>query len=293
MSQMIFAQQEYSFTNYFEVNSFYNPAATGTKDVHGITGIFRKQWFGYDGAPTTGGIVYDTRLNDKNMGLGGYVFTDKIGATLMTNIAANYSYSLRLNSDLQLAFGIDGGVDIYSTDFNRLVYWEDDAMFDGQVANGVVPRAGVGAHLYNSKFYAGISVPRLLNFNNTSALSISAENLPSVVSNYYITAGYLFEVNEKFDLQANMLGKYTVNVTPQGDINLMGLYDKMIGLGVGYKSLGFASVYLQYRYEDVLKIGYAFDMSLTEMANYSNGTHEIMIQYLIPKGDKGARSLIK
>ena len=63
----------------------------------------------------------------------------------------------------------------------------------------------------------------------------------------------------------------------------MGVYNKMIGLGVGYKSLGFASVFLQYTYDDVVKIGYAFDFSLNEMAKYSNGTHEIMIQYMLPK----------
>ena len=284
------AQQEYSFTNYFEVNSFYNPAATGASDVHGVTGLFRRQWVGFEGTPLTGGVVYDTRLDKYRMGLGGYVFTDRVGATFMTNVAVNYSYSLKLNDDLQLAFGLDGGVDIYSTDYDRLVYWQDDQMFDNQRAVHTVPRAGVGTHFYGENFYVGISVPRLLNFNNTSALSISADNLPSVVSNYYVTAGYTFDAGDQFKIQTNLLGKYTKNVIPQGDINVMCTYQDMIGLGVGYKSLGFATTYIQYQYEDVVKIGYAFDFSLTEMARYSTGTHEIMIQYILPKKQNKAKS---
>lgn len=277
------AQQEYSFTQYFDGNSFYNPAATGSKDGQIFTGMFRRQWTGYENTPLTGGLIYETRLSDYNMGLGGFVFSDRIGATIMTNIVANYSYNLQFDNELRLAFGIDGGVDIYTTDYDRLIYWDNDQMFDNQKRNEVVPRIGAGAHLYKDNFYVGISVPRFLNYNNWGALSITANNLPSVVSNYYLTGGYRFDVAEKFVMQANVLGKYTPHVVPQGDINVMGVYNNMIGLGLGYKSLGFGSVFVQYTYDDVVKIGYAFDMSLNEMSKYSNGTHEIMIQYLLPK----------
>ena len=276
------AQQEYSFTNYFEINSFFNPAATGTEGTQNIAGIFRKQWVGFDGSPVGGGIVYDTPLKKFNMGLGGYVFTDKIGEMSMTNVALNYSYSLKFDEKNRLAFGIDAGVDIYNTNYDRLVYWEDDAMFDNQQATATIPRAGVGAHFYGEKYYFGISVPRLLTYNNTSAISLTSANLPSVVSNYYITGGYTFTLNDNFDLQTNILGKYTHRVIPQADINIMGLYRKIIGIGLGYKTLGFASACVQYSYQDVVTIGYAFDYSLTPIANYSSGSHEVLVKYAIP-----------
>lgn len=283
------AQQEYSFTQYFNANSFYNPAAVGTKDGHVITGLFRRQWTGYENTPLTGGLVYDYRLSSYNMGVGGYVFSDRIGATIMTNVVANYSYTLQFENELRLAFGIDGGVDIYSTDYSRLVYWDNDEMFDDQKRNQVVPRAGAGAHFYGENFYVGLSIPRLLNFNNGSPISISADNLPSIVSNYYLSGGYRFDVGDNYSIQTNVLGKYTGHVKPQGDINVMGMYKNMIGLGVGYKSLGFGSAFIQYIYDDVVRIGYAFDLSVNEMAKYSNGTHEIMIQYSLPQGQSRAR----
>lgn len=113
-------------------------------------------------------------------------------------------------------------------------------------------------------------------------MSISAESLPSMVSNYYFTFGYKSDLNDEFQMQVNTLGKYTAHVMPQGDINVMTTYNNMIGLGVGYKSLGFATTYLQYTYDDVVTIGYAFDFTLSEIAKYSNGWHEILIKYRLP-----------
>lgn len=282
-----FAQQEYSFTNYFEATSFFNPAATGAEGNQSLTALFRKQWAGFEGSPLSGGIVYDNILKDYNMGIGGYVFSDKIGATSMTNIAANYSYILRLNNELRLAFGIDAGADIYSTNYEDLVYWDmNDRMFSDAQATVFVPRAGAGAHFYADNYYVGISVPRILTFNNESPIGINAENLPSIVSNYYLNAGYTFEINDEIDFQTSFLGKYTRNVTPQGDINVMGVYRKMIGLGVGYRTLGFTSVLFQYTYDEMLSVGYSFDMSLTMISNYSNGSHEFFIKYIFPEKNK-------
>lgn len=279
-----FGQQEYSFTNYFEVNPVFNPAATGTKGTQNVAGIFRKQWVGFDGSPITGGIVYDNILKDYNMGLGGYIFTDKVGETSMTNVAANYSYILKLDNQYNLSFGVDAGADIYSTNYDQLIYWdEQDRMFNGAKQTLAVPRAGAGVQFYNDKFYVGFSVPRLMSFNNGSALAINAENMPSIVSNYFLTAGYKFPIGEQFEMQINTLGKYTQHVIPQGDINVLGTYNKLIGFGLGYRSLGFATAMVQYTYDEVVTIGYSFDMSLTKIANYSNGSHEIMVKYALPQ----------
>lgn len=288
-----YAQQEYSFTNYFEATSFFNPAATGAEGTQNITALFRKQWAGFDGSPITGGLVYENALKKLNMGLGGYVFTDRVGATSMTSIAVNYSYSLKLDEKQKLAFGINAGADVYSTDYSRLTYWDGDVMFDDQKLTATTPRIGVGVHYYSEKYYVGISVPRIVTFNNDSPISIESANLPSIVSNYYLTGGYKFPLNNDFEMQINLLGKYTPRVTPQGDLNVMATYKKLIGLGIGYKTLGFATTYLQYSYEDIIKIGYAFDFTLSDVANHSNGSHEIMIKYIIPSKNKMSNSSIK
>jgi len=282
-TMMSFAQQEYSFTHFADVRSVFNPASTGTEGFQKITGIFRKQWVGLAGSPMTGGLNYEHPLEKFNMGLGGYVFSDKIGETSLTNVVVNYRYSLKLGTDHKLAFGLSLGADFINTNNDRLVYWdESDPMFNGGNYSVVTPRAGLGITYYGEKYFLGISVPRLLTFNDKHNVSIDREDMPSLVSHYYLSGGYNFELNNEFDLRTIMLGKYTPNVIPQGDINVTAVYRKLVGLGLGYKSLGFASINALYNYKELFSIGYAFDFTLTRVANYSQGSHEIMLRYAFP-----------
>lgn len=279
------AQQEYSFTHYFETNSFFNPAATGSEHSQNIVGLFRKQWLGYKGTPTTGGLLYENELEKFNMGIGGYVFSDKIGETSLTTATVNYAYNLKLNNTLKLAFGIDAGVDFVSTNYGRLLYWDqgDDLLSEAQ-SSSVVPKVGLGTQLYNDRFYVGLSVPRVLNFNSRDFHTVNSSNIPMLVSHYYLTAGYRFELNDQFDLKTNTLLKYTSRVSPQVDINATCIYNKTLGLGLGYKSLGFASAYIQYIYDNTVTISYGFDLSLNPVGEYARGgTHELMIKYQIKR----------
>lgn len=279
----IHSQQEYSFTHYFETNSFYNPASTGSDQSQNIVGLFRKQWAGFTGSPTTGGLLYENKLKKYNMGVGGYVFADKIGETCLTTSTVNYAYNLNFNSTLKLAFGIDAGADFITTNVDRLTYWDQtDQLLTESRLSYVVPKVGLGTQLYNEKFYVGISVPRLLNFNSRDFHTIQNSNLPMVVSHYYLSAGYKFKLNDQFGMKANTLLKYTRAVQPQLDLNATLTYDEILGVGVGYKSLGFITSYIQYTYDNTVMISYAFDFSVNPLAKYARGgTHELMIKYSI------------
>lgn len=288
---LAYGQQEYSFTHYFETNSFYNPAATAFKGSQDLGFIFRSQWTGFDGAPFSTGLNYERPISKYNMGIGGYAFVDNIGATTLTSVAANYAYQLKLDANHKMSFGINAGADVYSTSYGRLTYWDNDAMFDDQTPTTVAPRIGTGIQFYSDDYYVGVSMPRVVHFNTGGPLSIAAAKIPQVVSNLYFTGGYKFPVSEDFEMQINMLGKYTRKVMPQGDINVMATYREMVGLGVGYKSLGFLSTYIHYTYQNIVKIGYAFDFTLTPMSNYSSGSHELMLKYAIPMKGKGKSSM--
>lgn len=293
-STMGWAQQEYSFTHFSEVRSFFNPATTGTNGTREASALFRKQWFGFHGSPMNGGLSYEQPFKSYNMGIGGYLYSDQIGEMNVTNLVANYRYTLKLNEKQNLSFGMNFGADFISVNYDALVYWdEQDEMFNSGRANTVVPRAGVGVNYYAEDFYVGISVPRVLTYNDKHNVSIDKSKLPSLVSHYYLTGGYKFPLNNEFSMKTAALVKFTPNVKPQADINVTTMYQNIIGLGIGYKSLGFASVNLLYVYDEAVSFGYAFDMTLTRMANYSKGSHEIMVKYNLPmKKENIARSKI-
>ena len=73
---LAYGQQEYSFTHYFDVNSFYNPASTGFRGSQDMNFLFRSQWTGFKGAPFSTGLNYERPISKYNMGIGGYAFID-------------------------------------------------------------------------------------------------------------------------------------------------------------------------------------------------------------------------
>lgn len=288
-----FSQQEYSYTFFGDNLPFLNPAATGSKDYISLTGNFRKQWVAFDGSPTSGGVTFDMPLSKANMGIGGMVYQDHVGVTNQTNIAAMYSYHVKLNDKHKLAFGINAGMDLVNTKFDRLVYWDqDDEVYANDYVNVFVPHFGIGAHYYFDKFYAGISIPRMISMNSDQFNSVNFENAPSMVTHYYLTSGYDFALKNDFSLKVNGLFKYVKNAPPQGDISAICFYKNMIGIGSSYKSLGFVSAFMQYNYKETVLIGYGFDFSTNPLQQYQKGSHEVMIQYRFgaPKGpDSNAR----
>jgi len=284
-----FSQQEYTYTFFGNNLSFFNPAATGTKDKSILNGSFRKQWVGLDGTPTSGGLTYELPLKKYNMGVGAMINQDHVGVTNQSNVAGLYSYSIRLDRTQRLAFGVNAGIDLINTKNSRLTYWdENDAIFSEDYINLIVPHIGVGIHYYTDKLNIGVSVPRIISTNSNQFNSIDYKDVPSLVTHYYLTAGYNFMINSDFDLKSNLLFKYTNNVIPQGDLSVIAYYKNLFGLGVAYKSFGFVSAILQYNNHDALIFGYAFDFSLGPIQNYTKGSHEILIQYRFdtPKNNK-------
>ncbi|MDE6176541.1 MAG: type IX secretion system membrane protein PorP/SprF, partial [Paramuribaculum sp.] len=66
------AQTDAQFTQYFEVPSYYNPAAIGNSDFIRIRGVGRMQWVGIDNAPQnfvlTGNMP--VKLGKRRLGVG-------------------------------------------------------------------------------------------------------------------------------------------------------------------------------------------------------------------------------
>jgi type IX secretion system PorP/SprF family membrane protein len=275
------AQQDYSFTQYNQANAYFNPAATGTENVSKVVGLWRKQWVGFNGSPMSYGLLYETPIEKKNIGVGGYVFQDVVGATALTTVAANYSYYLNITDYQRISFGINAGADFLNTNYDDLRYWDEaDAVFTNPANNFVLPKVGIGVMYYTNQFYVGISVPRLLNYNSDQFNSIQNSNVPVMVSNYFATAGAKFKLNDDFNMDVFSLLKYTPKVMPQLDINTSVWYKDMISVGAGYKSMAFATMFMQYKYKEFV-LGYAFDFSLTPMSQYSKGTHELLLRYNI------------
>ena len=194
---------------------------------------------------------------------------------------ANYAYQLKINETDKLAFGISGGISQFNADLTKLTVWDQDLIFQKDLTGRFIPRVGLGAYYFSKKFYAGLSVPTLLAYQNQDgyAFSVDLSKSSFLRRHYLLTGGYVFDLKHDFKLKPSVLLKYTENAPLQADFNLSVVFRDMLWLGSSFRT-GDACVFLiEYQTNKRFRVGYAYDLSFSKIRNYSDGSHELMIGY--------------
>lgn len=271
-------------------------AARGTNGVEGA-GV-------QNVAPVTYNFNVGTVLNlspskDKFLGIGITIIDDKIGYTKSTSFMANINYKM----DLQGGFSqISGGIGIGGTQWGwvKPKYKARD-LLDPNVpvtgANEMKLDLNLGV-MYKQKsmgpklkdFYAGFSITNLNQAEYKVAVSTLA-GTSSVLSrqyvpHYYTVVGADIPLNGVV-LEPAIMAKYGLlqgSYKPQIDLNMTALFLGKLRGGLAFRQWGTSdalSILLGYE-KGPLQVGYSYDITLSNVQQVSNGTHEILVKYCIP-----------
>ena len=107
------AQQLPQFTQYMYNTISINPAYAGSREVLSVIGLHRSQWAGFGEGPKTQTLSINTPLRNEKIGLGLSFINDKLGYEKFTYLYGDFSYTINLNANLKLAFGIKAGFTQY------------------------------------------------------------------------------------------------------------------------------------------------------------------------------------
>ncbi len=290
ISFVAMAQRDARYTQYMFNQQMINPGYTGSADWLSFTGIGRLQWAGIEGAPKTAGLSVHTPLGRyKKFGIGGYVEHDRIGVHNQTNAFASYAYKFILGES-RLAIGLQGGVAYLRSDFTQVKGNEniditiDNAFADNQ--RNLLPNFGLGLYLYQpNKYYLGVSAPHLLNNNLRSDDGVTT--IARQYRHYYAMGGVVIG-NEDFRVRPSFLVKMVPTQAPiQLDANLMFLLKEVLWFGASYRTaFGNSDPFAQsesingilaFQFPMGLKLGYAYDYTLSKLSNFTSGSHEVMV----------------
>jgi len=287
--QLVSAQSATPHYTMFMYNKLiYNPAYAGSRDVTSINALYRSQWTGIDGAPRNFNVSIDGPVGNymkpfRHVALGLAVNNETAGVTTTTNMMAYYAYRIPLRKSV-LSFGLQAGAAMYSAKYSDLnpMQGTDKALLNN-VNNAILPNFGAGVYWRGDRFYAGFSVPNLLeNYydkDNKSNSDLNGRQLRA----YYASAGYVFVLNENFKLEPQALGRYAANGTYQlpmsADFNLSAiLYDRLM-FGVTYRTDNSISGIVHLQVTKNINIGYSYDYATTVLNGYTGGTHEIALGF--------------
>jgi type IX secretion system PorP/SprF family membrane protein len=280
------AQQDPMVSQYMFSGHFLNPAYAGSHPYGNVTLLGRKQWVGFDGSPFTTYLSFDMPIAKEHIGVGALVSNDQIGVTKRTQVSGTFSYHLHLSEKARLSAGLSLGAQFYSAKLTSLTIWdEQDQVFTSDIAGKTLPVAGLGLYYYTHRFYAGFSIPNVISYKPGTPLYWGGLDAPQLERHYFGTMGYAIPVNKNLDIKPSILVKAVPHTPVQLDYNLHVLLYKTLWLGASYRHNEGMVGMVEYNATKNLRIGYAYDMALTNMRNYNSGSHEIMLAWDFVKSD--------
>ena len=284
---VVMGQQDPEYSQYMFNGLAYNPAYAGSREALSGTLLLRKQWVQLPGAPFTGSAsIHGPSRNDRH-GFGFSFVHDRLGITRQNYVYGSYAFRFPLGPG-KLALGLQGGLINFQNRYSDVVTINPDQINPGVNLTAWLPSVGTGAYFSTQKFYAGFAVPNLLageyfRYKNSSTQQIaSAQKL-----HYFGTMGVVLPLGDNVAFRPSLVAKWVKNSPLEFDFNASFLFKERLWLGAGYRTGDALIFMLEYFTRGGLRVGYAYDYTLTQLRKVNTGTHEIMLGFdLAPKKTK-------
>jgi type IX secretion system PorP/SprF family membrane protein len=289
MPAMVWAQQEAMYTHYAFNTLAVNPGYAGSRDALTITGLHRSQWVGFEGAPVTQTFTLHTPLLNEKLGVGLSMVNDKIGPMNNTAIYGDFAYKINISDKGKLSFGLKGGINLLQGTMNNLpTVQENDPAFATNIQSNVLPNFGFGMYYSTTKYYVGLSTPKLLQNEFSANNGQGAVTVASEKRHYFAIAGAVFDINKNLKIRPTTFVKVTSGAPIEADLTALFIIQDKIECGPMYRTGDAAGVLLGYYFTPQLRFGYSFDWSHSNRTfTYNRGSHEVMLRYDFIYKDKG------
>lgn len=276
-----YAQQDAQYTQYMYNTVTVNPAYAGSRGHLSIAALYRAQWVGLDGAPETQTFNLHTPLGYKGLGLGLSFVNDIIGPTSETYFDADFSYTIQTGIEGKLSFGLKASAHLLDVQFSQLnqdTGQGPDPTLQQNIDNRFSPNIGAGIYYHNERFYAGLSIPRMLETEHfdESNLSTARERM-----NWYLITGYVWELNPFLKFKPALLTKWVEGAPLQVDLSANFMLNEKFIFGAAYRWDAAFSGMFGFQISDQFLIGLAYDREITDLGatTFNDGSFEVILRY--------------
>ncbi|MNX47841.1 hypothetical protein D3C86_784060 [compost metagenome] len=253
-----------------------NPGYTGTRAIPSIFGLYRTQWVGLDGAPKTANFSIESPITENGQGLGLSVISDQIGFTKETTVTASYAYPIQLSADLHLSLGVSASGNFAQIDYTKATIKDVNDPYLTGILTKNSPNFGAGAYFHSSKWYAGLSVPMILEtkFYDDVKVSVASQKM-----HFYAMGGYVFDLNNNLKFKPAAMLKMVSGAPLAVDLSANFLFNEKLTLGAAYRWDAAVSAMAGFQVTPGMNIGYAYDYDTQKIGNYNSGSHEIFLRF--------------
>ena len=285
-----FGQQDSHYSMYMFNGFVLNPAYAGSREQASAVLLHRMQWIGMDGAPRTTSFSINAPTTNLRHGLGVSFVNDKVGPIGKSDIGFSYAYRILLGESSALSLGLNGQITNYRTNLNGLNLvgvdpvtgaptTVSDPTFSGNDINTWFPNFGTGIYFNSKRFYAGLSVPRIMNQNLYDDDITAGSSAAAQRALFFGTAGVVIDLGKSVKFKPSVLAKKTQGTDFEFDLNGSFLFKDLFWVGMSYRTEDALVFMAEVQPTPAFRFGYAYDRTLTDLNQFSSGSHEFMIGF--------------
>ncbi len=277
------SQSEDIFTfNLFNQLNF-NPAYAGSKEVLDAGAIYRDQWWsGIEGSPKDINVWGHMPFANRRNGIGLNIISDNIGMDNIIKVGINYAYRIHFSNRKVLALGIGAQFDNANTDWGEANPHDPGDVNIGTGSDGKSTfNIGPGVYFKTPKFYAGISVPRML----ANSLYQERDEFGGSVNTYFLQTGFSVDIAPNVEFLPNAQVRYNPNSPFDFDLNANVMFNKSLMFGVMYRYEDSIDGLVVYQFDSGFRLGFAMDFTASELNQATTGSFEVMVGYTFPCED--------
>ncbi|MFP4023112.1 MAG: type IX secretion system membrane protein PorP/SprF [Thiohalospira sp.] len=310
LSQFKVVAQDSQFSQFYASPLYLAPSFAGSTDGDRIAVNYRSQWPALTKAFQTYALSYDHYFPHLNSGVGLLLYREQAGASKMatTNIGLAYSYKFQFSSGWRLSPGLSFFYTQRSIVFDDLVFGDEleNPDTEGTAEIPILQRksdidASFSVLAFNKNYWVGFTWDRMLKPNRSLTGDISQD--PFKFSLY---GGAKFTIMDKYNWSSgqSLSPAFLFKMQDQYSQLDLGLYwYKMpLVIGVWYRGIPVlkeltsndALAFLVGFKIDQFNIGYSYDLTISKLVGFTDGSHEISVIFLFNQGvtDREKRKML-
>lgn len=284
------AQQPIQYSQYMQNKYLLNPAYGGLEGSLSIFAGFRSQWSDLEGSPKSQNISAHLPLYNLQ-GSAGFAFQNQSAAGIdIVSLSGSYNYIVESEYGI-FSLGAKLGVHQVKVEGENIrtptgnyegnVINHNDPILNANNARGIGPQWGIGAYFLSDFMQVGIALEDFPTHKiSTSEISFERQQLASIYAQYDIFYNNLWSFSPSIlvksdfaQTQIDLFGKVSYS-------NLFG------GLGIrGYSGSSFDAlvVLLGVQFNKHYNLSYSYDLGISGIRNFHDGTHEFTLNYNLQK----------
>lgn len=308
------AQQLPHYTQYILNNYILNPAVAGIENYTDVKVSHRHQWVGIDGAPVTTYLTIHAPLKkndyeretatgfhaagenprgraywqeytkaEPHAGVGLTILNDRTGPLNRFAAYGTYAYHLGISAKTSISAGVSVGIKNTTLNATKLSFDVpvDPAVAGSSYLNKLTPDINAGIWLYSADYFAGVAAQNIiagkLKFAEDTVKLVGGRLVPHL----FFTAGYKFLLTDDITFLPSGLVKYISSTPVSFDLNAKFQYRDFLWIGGSYRYQDSFAAMVGLNISNAINVGYAYDITTSRLNTVTNGSHEIVIGFLL------------